>query len=138
MEGGGGREKEDYCILVAEDNRINQIIVGEILTRAGFQYEIAKNGAEAVDLFLEKQFSLILMDCQMPIMDGFEATQKIRKLEEEAKQIKKRIPIIALTANTMPDDVERCLSVGMDAFCSKPVNAQKLIELITSPISQNL
>jgi CheY-like chemotaxis protein len=68
----------------------------------------------------------------MPVMDGFEATQKIRKLEKEAKQIKKRIPIIALTANAMPDDVEHCLNVGMDAFCSKPVNAQKLIELIKS------
>ncbi|MDR0392159.1 MAG: response regulator, partial [Planctomycetaceae bacterium] len=66
---------------------------------------------------------------------GFEATQKIRELEE-SKQLKKRIPIIALTANAMPDDVERCLGVGMDAFCSKPVNAQKLIEMIKSLINK--
>ncbi|MDR0392228.1 MAG: PAS domain-containing protein, partial [Planctomycetaceae bacterium] len=95
-------------ILVAEDNRVNQIIVSEILSRADFKYEIARNGLEAVEFFSAKSFSLILMDCQMPVMDGFEATQKIRELEE-SKQLKKRIPIIALTANAMPDDVERCL-----------------------------
>jgi CheY-like chemotaxis protein len=111
-----------------EDNRINQIVIGEILTQAGFQYEIAPNGVEAVEKFSSQSFSLILMDCQMPVMDGFEATQKIRDLE--SKQINKHIPIIALTANTMPEDEERCLSVGMDAYCSKPVNAEKLIEMI--------
>ncbi|MDR0390801.1 MAG: response regulator [Planctomycetaceae bacterium] len=124
-KGGGG------VILVVEDNLINQIIVDRILSQAGFEYEIVGNGSVAVDLFSKKQFSLILMDCQMPVMNGFEATQKIRKLEE-ARQATKRVPIIALTADTMPDDIERCLRVGMDAFCSKPVNAQKLIEAIKS------
>ncbi|MDR2171516.1 MAG: response regulator, partial [Planctomycetaceae bacterium] len=126
-------KKENPLILVVEDNKINQIVVGEILRGANFKFDVANNGEEAVKKFAEKNYSLILMDCQMPLMDGFEATRQIRHLESEQDN-KKRIPIIALTANTMPGDEERCLESGMDAFCSKPVNANNLIEIIKAKI----
>ncbi|MDR1962219.1 MAG: response regulator [Planctomycetaceae bacterium] len=136
-EGGGGNtgKTEEHLILVVEDNRINQIVVSEILTQAGFRFEVAVNGAKAVEAFSDKHFSLILMDCQMPVMDGFEATQKIRNLESERAAA--RTPIIALTANTAPSDEEHCINVGMDAFCSKPINAEKLIEMIQNWISKS-
>ncbi|MDR0704717.1 MAG: response regulator [Planctomycetaceae bacterium] len=121
-------------ILVAEDNRINQIVIGEILTKAGFSFELAENGIQASEAVFHQNFSLILMDCQMPEMDGFEATQIIRNMEagmgEKKPFHRGRIPIIALTANSMQDDRERCFKYGMDDFCSKPVNADHLIKMI--------
>ena len=115
-------------ILVAEDNRINQIVIREILTNAGFSCEIVDNGAKACEIVFEKEFSLVLMDCQMPEMDGFDATAKIRGMESQHG--KARIPIIALTANAMQGDEQKCLAVGMDGYCSKPIKSEILLELI--------
>jgi CheY-like chemotaxis protein len=121
-------------ILVAEDNRINQIVISEILTKAGFSFELVGNGSQACDAVFTRNFSLILMDCQMPEMDGFVATQTIRNMETGVELRKPlhtgRIPIIALTANSMQDDRERCFQYGMDDFCSKPINADHLIKMI--------
>ncbi|MDR1268126.1 MAG: response regulator [Planctomycetaceae bacterium] len=121
-------------ILVAEDNRINQIVIGEILTKADFSFELVENGIKACEAVFRRNFSLILMDCQMPEMDGFEATQKIRNMETNADVRKPihtgHIPIIALTANSMQDDRERCFKYGMDDFCSKPIDANHLINVI--------
>ncbi|MDR0869410.1 MAG: response regulator [Planctomycetaceae bacterium] len=115
---------DEPLILVAEDNKINQIVVSEILSQAGFKFEITADGKQAVEAFENKKFSLILMDCQMPEMDGFEATELIRKKQ------KTHIPIIALTANATHEDKEHCFTAGMDAYCSKPVNAKQLIDTI--------
>ncbi|MDH5629098.1 MAG: response regulator [Gammaproteobacteria bacterium] len=109
--------KESPPILVVEDNDINQLVVGGMLEKLGFRYIIANNGQEAIDLMLKNNFSLILMDCQMPVMDGFVATENIRTDE----RIKDSI-IIAMTANAMEGDKERCLEAGMNDYISKPIN----------------
>ena len=125
-------------ILVVEDNKINRLVVGEILQKAGYDYEVAEHGQLACEAVASKRFSLILMDCQMPIMDGLEATRKIRSMElgtDESKPCHSgHIPIIALTANAMLGDEEQCLQAGMDAFCSKPVEAAQLLEMIRKMI----
>lgn len=123
-------------ILVAEDNRVNQIVVSEILTQAGYRFELVGNGQKACEAVMNQNFSLILMDCQMPEMDGFQATKVIREMEAETETNQSktahngRIPIIALTANATQGDQELCIEAGMDAYCSKPINASKLIEVI--------
>jgi CheY-like chemotaxis protein len=115
-------------ILVAEDNRVNQIVVSGILQEVGLDYNIVQNGQEAYEAFLTTPYDLILMDCQMPGVDGYEATSMIRKNEKDKKL--PRIPIIALTANAVAGDDKKCLSAGMDAYCSKPINPNRLIEMI--------
>ena len=115
-------------ILVAEDNHINQIVIREILTKAGYCCEIVDNGIKACEIVFQKEFALVLMDCQMPEMDGFEATAKIR--QQESQLGKTRIPIIALTANAMQGDKQKCLAVGMDGYCSKPIKSKLLLQTI--------
>jgi two-component system sensor histidine kinase/response regulator len=114
-------------ILLAEDNEVNQMVVSEILNRSGYSVQITNNGKEAFDAISERKYDLILMDCQMPILDGFECTKYIRKLEEDTGQ---HLPIIALTANATREDQEKCLQCGMDDYLSKPVVPAKLIHII--------
>ncbi|MGL6195960.1 MAG: response regulator, partial [Thermoguttaceae bacterium] len=121
-------QAKQFKILVAEDNRINQIVVKNLLNEAGFECDLVINGREACDAAMSEKYDLILMDCQMPETDGYEATMLIRNWERE--QGTKRIPIIALTANATKDDSEKCFKVGMDAYCSKPIDAQKVINEI--------
>ncbi len=119
-------------ILVAEDNEVNQTITTELLADAGFLCFVAPNGARAVEEALTGRYDLILMDCQMPELDGFEASQQIRAAEKDNKTTSRRgpgahVPIIALTANALPPDRERCLAAGMDDYLTKPLNPQALI-----------
>ncbi len=114
-------------ILVAEDNVVNQKVVRGALTRLGHLITIVNNGAEAVAASRESRFDLILMDCQMPVMDGFEATREIRRLEQSS-QI--RIPIVALTADAMQGTDELCRAAGMDAYLTKPLDLAKLRETL--------
>lgn len=116
------------AILVAEDNRINQLVVREILANANIDCEIVENGILALEAFKVKHFDLILMDCQMPEMDGYTATAAIRRLEKS--EHRPRMPIIALTANATQGDEQHCLDAGMDAYCSKPINPQNLLTMI--------
>ncbi len=109
-------------ILVAEDNNINQDVVSSMLQIMGHDYWIVNDGREALEEFQKGEVQLILMDCQMPNMDGFEATEKIRAFEDG----KSRIPIIAMTANAILGDRERCIKVGMDDYLSKPVKIEDL------------
>jgi signal transduction histidine kinase/CheY-like chemotaxis protein len=118
-------DRSKYRILVAEDNSVNQMVALAQLKKLGYSAQAVANGREAVDAFLTGSFDLILMDCQMPEMDGFEATQKIREHEANGG---KKIPIIALTANAMKEDEEKCLKVGMNDFVSKPVKQEQLCE----------
>jgi CheY-like chemotaxis protein len=113
-------------ILLAEDNLINQQVAARRLQKLGHTVEIANNGAEAVEALKARSYDLILMDVQMPEMDGFEATAAIRAMTCE----KRRIPIIAMTANALPSDCERCLAAGMDDYIAKPVHQRILVELI--------
>lgn len=105
-------------VLVAEDVDINQKIANEMLRMLGCEVHIAPDGDQAFQAFKTGRFDLILMDCQMPVMDGFDATRSIRRYEDETAQ--NRTPIIALTAGTTQDDQERCISIGMDDYLSKP------------------
>jgi CheY-like chemotaxis protein len=116
---------ERLMILLVEDNLLNQRIVTFSLKKFNHEVVIANNGVEAVELFTEKKFDVILMDIMMPIMDGLEATVKIREFEVN-NMIEKRTPIIALTANTMDNDRDKCISYGMDEFMAKPFDIEKL------------
>jgi Amt family ammonium transporter len=126
-------------VLVAEDNDVNQIVVTEILTLAGFDCDVVASGRAAVERALAGEYDLVLMDCQMPEMDGFAAARRIRKTEAEqalASGIAARVPIVALTANAVKGDRQRCLDAGMDAYLSKPVDATALLEVIETLIAQ--
>ena len=114
-------------ILLAEDSLPNQKLILYALGQRGHKVEVAGNGAETLDLIQRQDFDLVLMDVQMPIMDGLEATAAIRKLDDPKKA---KLPIIAMTAHAYKSDQERCLAAGMDAYISKPVNRQELIEMV--------
>jgi CheY-like chemotaxis protein len=114
-------------ILLAEDNAANRKLALILLKKIGYETQVATNGREAVRAVVEGSFSAVLMDCQMPEMDGFEATQEIR-LWEIDKGL--HVPIIAMTANALQDDKQRCLQVGMDDYISKPIHPQKLKETL--------
>ncbi len=126
-------ESSGRRLLLAEDNEINQMIARELLSRSGFECTVVGNGKAAVEATLRGCFDIVLMDCQMPEMDGFEATREIRRLESVrsiACHPAGRIPIIALTANAVQGDRERCLEAGMDAYASKPIDLKSLLATI--------
>jgi signal transduction histidine kinase/ActR/RegA family two-component response regulator len=114
-------------ILVAEDNEVNQVVVSRMLERAGHTVAIAADGQQAVEMCSGGAFDLVLMDVHMPVLDGFEATARIREMDR-SKAIHR--PIIALTANAMNGDRERCLEAGMDGYISKPVSRDELLDAI--------
>ncbi len=113
-------------ILVAEDNQINQQVAMGLLEQFGHHVDLVGNGREAVDAVLRLPYDLVFMDCQMPEMDGFEATAEIRRRERNGN----RLPIVALTANAMQGDRERCYAAGMDDYVSKPISRDKLAEAL--------
>lgn len=117
-------------ILVVEDNPVNQKVVKILLEKSGYSYELAQDGLQACELYTQKNFDLILMDCQMPNLNGLEASEKIRSIE--INQTRKRCPIVAMTANAMKGDRERCLSAGMDDFLAKPFKGDDLYKIISS------
>lgn len=117
-------------ILIAEDNPVNQELISEMMNLMGVNFDLVDNGQEAFDAFSKDQFDVLLMDCQMPVMDGFDATRTIREFEK-TRNVSKRIPIIALTANALEGDRERCLECGMDEYLSKPVSAHDLHEMLS-------
>lgn len=120
-------------ILVVEDNVVNQRLLVRLLEKRGHKVIVAQNGRAALDQQSERLFDLILMDCEMPEMDGFEATRKIRQKESATKE---HIPIIALTAHAMRGDRERCLAAGMDGYVSKPVRLEELLSVIEGVIAR--
>ncbi len=120
--------EEKLSILLVEDNVLNQRIVTFSLKKYKHDVTIANNGLEAVDKFKEDKYDVVLMDIMMPVMDGLEATVRIRELERELKA-ESRTPIIALTANTMDNDREKCISYGMDDFMAKPFDIEKLNQI---------
>ena len=119
-------------ILIAEDNPVNQKVTSDTLKKLGYEVTVANNGREAFDSFKANHFDLILMDCQMPIMDGYEATQAIREHESNSG---KHTPIIAATAHAMRGDKEKCLEAGMDDYLSKPIRMMALKEKVEEWLS---
>ncbi|MEZ9891516.1 response regulator [Vibrio lentus] len=121
-------------ILIVEDNKINQKIAGLHVGKSGFEFEFANNGQEAVDMFTANpNYAVILMDCMMPVMDGFEATGNIRRVEKETNATR-RIPIIALTASVIDDDIQKCFDVGMDDYVPKPFKFEMLKEKVLAAV----
>ncbi len=121
-------------ILVVEDNAVNQEVALGMLNKIGFQAEVADNGQEGLDALANGNFDLVLMDCQMPVLDGYAATAEIRKREGGVKHT----PIIALTANAMTGDAEKCLAAGMDDYLSKPFEPDALEEKLIFWLSTRL
>jgi len=115
-------------ILLAEDNKVNVMVAQQIIEKAGHLVMVANNGNEAVRLYKNNTFNLVLMDIMMPEMDGLEATRRIREWEQEKGRTP--IPIIALTANVIKKDQEKCLAAGMNDFLSKPIHPDVLVEKI--------
>ncbi|NBG88463.1 PAS domain-containing protein [Isachenkonia alkalipeptolytica] len=121
-----GREEifEKPKVLVAEDQELNQEIMMELLEKKGVHCDVADNGAEAVDRLKDEPYDLILMDCQMPVMDGYEATKRIREMELDQPEI------VAMSAYAMKEDEEKCRAAGMDGYLSKPIDLKRLENLI--------
>ena len=123
-------------ILVAEDNPVNQLVTRRLLEQRGFHVDIAADGREAVEMHARTAYDLIFMDCQMPELDGYDATRAIRAREGGER----RTPVVALTASTMAGDTQRCFDAGMDRFAGKPIRPtdldQLLAELLQTPAAQ--
>ena len=122
-------QSQRLSVLVAEDNPVNQRVIKGLLERQGFTARIVSTGLDAVNAVREQTFDLILMDVQMPVMDGLEATAEIRRLEG---QLGRRHNIVAMTANAMTGDRERCISAGMNDYLSKPIQVGRLKEILSS------
>lgn len=127
---------DKLTILLVEDNDLNQRLMKISLTRYHYNVIVAVNGLEGVQMFKNQKFDLILMDIMMPVMDGFEATNEIRKLENEDPSLG-HTPIIAFTANTINNDREKCVNGGMDDIIEKPFDINKFREILSSLPEKN-
>ncbi|MCA9470692.1 MAG: response regulator [Nitrospirales bacterium] len=137
--------KKSVRVLVADDHRVNQQLAVLMVERLGHRADVAANGQEAIEAVVRQPYDVVLMDCQMPEMDGYEATREIRRrealrVEREAKDLNgdtsgrmcgRRVPIIAMTANAMQGDREKCLEAGMDDYITKPIKPEALTEVLT-------
>jgi len=113
-------------VLVAEDNPVNQTVIEAMLARLGATPTMVSNGALAIESLQAGKFDMVLMDCQMPVMNGYDATAQIRASESPGR----RMPIIALTANALAEDRERCIAAGMDDYLAKPLSLASLSEML--------
>jgi signal transduction histidine kinase/DNA-binding response OmpR family regulator len=125
--------ERSVAILLVEDDPINQRVATLMLTKVGYQCDVANNGEEAVAAVMKRRYDLILMDCQMPLMDGFTATRRIRELEGQSGH---RSAIIAMTANALQGDREKCIEAGMDEYLRKPVVSKQLYDTIREVLAE--
>jgi CheY-like chemotaxis protein len=125
-----GAQSAAPLVLVAEDNEISRAVARALLAQHGVQTHVACDGLEAVQMASEHGYAAVLMDCEMPALDGYAATARIRAAERDG-----HVPIIAMTAHAMPGDRERCLAAGMDDYLCKPVQADELAAVIERWIS---
>ena len=116
--------KHQLHVLLAEDNSVNQILVKGLLSKFGHSVDIAQNGSEAIDKWINGRYDLILMDVDMPVLNGYGATEQLRALEKQQSNV--HIPIIGLTAHVLEGTREKCLASGMDGYLSKPINTEAL------------
>ena len=120
-------QRQSLSFLVAEDNPVNQKLISRLLEKRGHTVVVAQNGREALEALEKQHFDIVLMDVQMPEMDGFEATTRIREKEQASGAHQ---PIIALTAHAMQGDEERCLAGGMDGYVAKPIKLEELFSVM--------
>ena len=123
------QQNNGVSVLLVDDNAVNQQVAAAILQKQGFMVDIANDGAQALMLFRSKRYSVVLMDCQMPIMDGFESTINMRLYETEEGY--PRTPIVALTANASDEDRQACFEAGMDDFLVKPMRIKAVIDVFS-------
>ena len=128
--------------LLVEDTPLQAEVAGEVLRAAGASFDLAVDGVEAIDAVQRVAYTLVLMDCQLPRVDGFEATRRIRALEAaqsfEGPPRSKRVPILALSACATPENRERARVAGMDDFLAKPIDARRLLSAIGKHVSRDL
>jgi len=117
----------EVLVLLVEDNPVNQKVLTAVLTRIGCAVHVVANGKQALESLARHSYDAVLMDCQMPVMDGYEATAELRRREGTGR----RTPVIALTASAMAEDRERCMTAGMDDYLTKPVSMQNLAATLT-------
>ncbi len=128
-------------MLVVDDNEINRLVTGEMLASEGYNYDLATNGHEAIEALLAHRYDAVLMDCQMPEMDGFEATREIRRLEAAGSHTTLahgRVSVIALTANAVRGDREKCLAANMDDYVTKPIDRGQLLATLDAHVRPRL
>ena len=128
-------KKRGLRILVVEDNKTNQKVALALLNRLGYGADICANGQEALDALAEKEYDLVFMDVQMPVMDGFTATRAIR--DPQSKVLDHTVPVVAMTAHAMKGDRERCLEAGMNGYVPKPVRPEDIMKAITDILNKN-
>jgi two-component system sensor histidine kinase/response regulator len=114
-------------VLIVEDDLVNQKVLAALLRRIGFGVEIAVNGLDALEALERNRYAAVLMDCQMPVMDGYETTERLRQREGTARHTR----VIAVTASALASDRTRCLEAGMDAFLTKPIGTKDLAASLT-------
>ena len=119
-------------ILLVDDDELSRRMMGLLLSEKGYNYDTASNGIEAVNSVQSRSYDMVLMDLQMPLMDGFDATRKIREWEAE----KKHTPIVALTAMLFDNEIQRCLNAGIDECIAKPFDSKTLFQLIDSFVNK--
>ena len=135
-DGPSTLEMKPLRVLAAEDNATNQFVLKTLLSQMGIEVSIVGDGAQAVDAWRSEPWDVVLMDIQMPVMDGFEATRRIRALE--AVEGRSMTPIIALTANAMPHHLQECRVAGMDGLVAKPIDVRDLAAALQSAAEANL
>jgi len=118
-------DRKPARVLLVEDNPVNQLVAKGMLAKQGLEVVLANNGQQALERLQEGTFELVLMDCNMPVMDGYEASRRIR--ENPAWQ---HLPVIALTANALSDERDRCLAAGMNDYLAKPFRREELLALL--------
>ena len=131
--GGRAEWTNAVRVLVAEDNRVNQMVTSRLLEKHGFHTFLANNGREALEILQWEAVDMVLMDVQMPVMDGLEATRRIREME---KKTGVHLPILAMTAKALQGDREQCLGAGMDGYIAKPVESKQLLQAIRNVVSK--
>jgi CheY-like chemotaxis protein len=119
-------------ILLVEDSKDNRILIQAYLKKTPYQLDLAMNGQEALEKVKSRSYDLVLMDMQMPVMDGYTATREIRKWEKERGDDFRRLPILALTASALKEDIDRSLGAGCDVHLPKPISKVTLLEMIVS------
>jgi CheY-like chemotaxis protein len=124
--------EEEFKILIAEDNEVNRWFMEILFKKHGYKCDLVCDGLEAIEAYKKKDYDMIFMDCQMPIMDGYKATEEIRSMEDENEHIL----IVAMTAYAMEGDAEKCFASGMDMYVSKPVDQMRIKEIIETKMKE--